>query len=75
MYDTAFYLHIPMLIFHSLYGCSFFFLLLNLFSFYFIDIGVLTACRCEGLRSPGTGIIDSCELPFELPGPLKSSQG
>jgi hypothetical protein len=27
-------------------------------------IGVLSACLCEGVRSPGTGVIDSCELLY-----------
>jgi len=43
-------------------------------------LGVLTAvclcvCLCEGSRSPGTGVTDSCELSYgcwELnPGPLE----
>jgi hypothetical protein len=26
-------------------------------------IGVLPACVCEGVKCPGTGATDSCELP------------
>jgi hypothetical protein len=29
---------------------------------FFICTGVLTACMCEGAKSPRTGVIHSCEL-------------
>lgn len=32
----------------------------------------LHVCLCEGVRFPGTGVADSCDLPWEFnPGPLE----
>ena len=40
-----------------------------------MHIGVFPVCLCEGIRSSGTGVTDSCELPCGCwglnPGPLE----
>jgi hypothetical protein len=51
------------------------FLIYDLFVYLYALVFCLDLCLCEGVRSPGTGIIDNCELPcgcWELnPGPLE----